>query len=221
MGSENSKIRESIVGIINQTNKENLQIFSIQVTEIDSEANTFSGRNIKGDGNELISGIRSGMGGNSGITVNPAVGSNVLVAKNLHDNTYYLLKNDEIGNVTVKANEYIYAEGEDIYLFDTTRRAFIIVSEDKISITNDKSISIGLGGCESTSINGETIFLGDKFSESFGGLTKTNKLTEQLNKIENKVNEIITALGTLGVTLTPLVPTDQSQIGNLKILHFD
>lgn len=68
----------------------------------------------------------------------------------------------------------------------------------------------------------------------FDGLTKVEKLTEKLNNLENKVNDLITWTGThthVGVTSGPsstgtatpvtgtLTPTQQSDIENDNITH--
>jgi hypothetical protein len=72
--------------------------------------------------------------------------------------------------------------------------------------------------------------------KNFDGLVKVQELTDKLNALENKVNDLITACSSQVVTLapsgtfplasfftsvTPLVPTQQLEIENITILQGD
>ncbi len=72
--------------------------------------------------------------------------------------------------------------------------------------------------------------------KNFDGLVKVQELTDKLNALENKVNDLITACSSQIVTLapsgtfplasfftsvTPLVPTQQLEIENITILQGD
>jgi hypothetical protein len=72
--------------------------------------------------------------------------------------------------------------------------------------------------------------------KNFDGLVKVQELTDKLNALENKVNDLITACSSQIVTLapsgtfplasfftsvTPLIPTQQLEIENITILQGD
>jgi hypothetical protein len=72
--------------------------------------------------------------------------------------------------------------------------------------------------------------------KNFDGLVKVQELTDKLNALENKVNDLITACSSQVVTLaptgtfplasfftsvTPLIPTQQLEIENITILQGD
>ena len=57
--------------------------------------------------------------------------------------------------------------------------------------------------------------------DEFGGLVKVIELTEKINALEQKINEIITwgASVTPPLPSTPLVLTQQSELENLTVQH--
>lgn len=52
-----------------------------------------------------------------------------------------------------------------------------------------------------------------------GGLVKVESLTTKLNNAESKINDILTALEALGITLPHLTETDRSDIENTNVKH--
>lgn len=241
MASENSIIRNAIQDIVSSQQKtKNIFIFG-EVTEIDNINNTFTIKNVKGDGFDEISGVnvnfgeKTTIGTNSFVTM-PNIGSQVIVLKNYDDNSYYLFKFEELGKYAVATQPSVAGANDDYILFQSTTfevnnienpngqinlfgNDISFVSEKDIDLFAKKKITFSADDVT----NGIELFTG-KFTtttQNLGGLVKVIDVTSQLNKIELKVNAIITALAGLGITIPPLVPTIRTDIENTGIIQLN
>jgi hypothetical protein len=234
MGSENSIIRDSIQSIVNSQNKSKNIFFFGEVTEIDDVNNTFTIKNVKGDSFDEITGVKVNfgektiIGGNTFVTM-PNIGSQVIVLKNYDDNSYYLFKFEELSKYAVATKPTTPGAADDYILFSTQNfevnsGKVNLYALDSIGLLSDDLIQIFASDKVSIQADNDGIELitgtFNVSTQNLGGLVKVIDVTSQLNKIELKVNAILTALIGLGITIPPLVPTVRADIENTGIVQY-
>ena len=198
MGSENSSIRDSIQTIVSSQQKTKNIVLQCEVVSVDQNKLTFSGRNIKGDGDEIIDGIRIGLGNTTNITQAPTVGSPVIVIKNVDDNSYYLLMTESVSDIYIQTSEDI-TDGK-VYITGDYVSVEAVTTDMNLTAKNDITLNVDSGV---VMLNG----LGE------GGVPMVDPLVTALNNVERRITDVINILNTWTPTGAPA-----ADISSLKLL---
>lgn len=97
----NGDLRDAINKIVNSQYDNKSNIFFCRVIAIDTLAQTFTAQNLKGDTADILEDCQINVGAGNNIVSMPAVDSQVLLIRDNSDNSYYMIKQDEISTATV------------------------------------------------------------------------------------------------------------------------
>lgn len=222
MASENNDIRESVKSIIAQSKTYENNLYFCDVVAVDDVLKTIDCRSIKGD-----SDITFTVELEKQATITPMLNTQVLIIKDLNDNSYHLLKTEEIGSVVVTVNGTTTVNSNEIILSATTDAS--IYASNSIGLYSENAIQLSKadGTAASVLIN----------SGLNGGVPKVLDLQTKLNQLETRMNAFCaifalwvphlgdggTALKTAWTpyssTLTQVTPTVRGDLENLDVKH--
>lgn len=230
MASENNDIRESIKNIIAQSKSYENNLYFCDVVAVNDLLKTIDCRSIKGD-----SDITFTVKLEKQATITPMLNTQVLVIKDLNDNSYHLLKTEEIGSVVVNVNGTTTVSSNNIILSATTD-VKIHTKTGKVELNSNSAVNLS-----SPNINlfangfGNTNVLINGGSN--GGIPRVVDLQTKLNQLENRMNALSnifalwqpvpgdggaalkTAWTPYSSTLTYITPTVRGDLENLDVLH--
>lgn len=222
MASENNDIRESVKNIISQSKTYENNLYFCDVVAVDDILKTIDCRSIKGD-----SDITFTVELEKQATITPMLNTQVLIIKDLNDNSYHLLKTEEIGSVVVTVNGTTTVNSNKIILNATTDAS--IYASNTVGLYSENAIQLSKadGTAASVLIN----------SGLNGGVPKVVDLQTKLNQLETRMNAFCaifaswvvlpgdggTALKTAWTpyspVLTQVTPTVRGDLENLDVQH--
>lgn len=223
MASENNDIRESIKSIIGQSKIYENNLYFCDVVAVDDLLKTIDCRSIKGD-SDVIFTVKL----EKQATITPMLNTQVLIIKDLNDNSYHLLKTEEIGSVVVTVGGTTTVNSNKIVLSAATHVS--VYANDTVGLYSNNTVQISKddGTAASVLIN----------SGINGGIPRAADLQIKLNQLENRMNAFCLmfaswtplagdgglALKTLwtpqAAVLTQITPiTNRSDLENLDVQH--
>jgi hypothetical protein len=203
----NRQIIESLQRITGTLLKDNVSIFSGIVDSVSEEKRTCTVTSINGQGAMTVENVQLMASVNDGFLLVPAIDSVVIVGYSTFNKPF-------------------------ICLFSNIEKVLLVAGENNASIQVDADGLLFEIAETKIQISDGEIKLNDG---SMGGLVKVIELTQKLNNLENKVNQLITSFnshvhtgvttgaGSSAITPTPvsgtLVVTNRGDIENNKILQ--
>jgi hypothetical protein len=203
----NRQIIESIQRMAGTLLKDNVSVFAATVDSVNEEKRTCTVTSVTGQGAMTVENVQLMASVDDGFLLIPVVDSNVIVAYSTYNKPF-------------------------IALFSGIEKVLLVAGENNASIQVDADGLLFEIADTKIKISDGEIKLNDG---SMGGLVKVIQLTQKLNNLENKVNQLITAYNShvhTGVTTGPgssaitpstvsgtLTPTNRGDIENEKIVH--
>ena len=203
----NRQIIESLQRITGTLLKDNVSIFSGIVDSVNEEKRTCTVTSVTGQGAMTVENVQLMASVDDGFLLVPAIDSTVIVAYSTYNKPF-------------------------ICLFSSVEKVLLVAGENNASIQVDADGLLFEIADTKIQISDGEIKLNDG---SMGGLVKVIELTQKLNNLENKVNQLITSFnshvhagvttgaGSSATTPTPvsgtLVVTNRGDIENNKILQ--
>lgn len=204
--SGNATIRTAIETLAGVKGNDKVTLVAAEVVSVDEAARTCKVNAITGVGQTEIDNVQLMASIDDGLLLIPAIGSTIIVSYSSYNQPF-------------------------VSLFSELAKIVLVAGEENASIQIDASgVLLEIADTKLLISDGLT-----QFNEgSLGGLVKVIELTQKLNNLESKVNDIIskfnshthiltlsTGTGTAAATANPvsgtLTPTNRADIENTKI----